>query len=96
MKKLFLLILGVIFFTSCQNTPERYTTTSTNIDEVKALLNDYESGNWDAWATHYVDTAKIFHNTWKTGSTPAETQEALKSLEKSTTFIKIIGSYYSE
>lgn len=80
MKKLLLLGLAVIVFTACQNKPERYTTTSTNIDEIKALVADYESGNWDAWAAHYADTAKIFHNTWKTGSTPAETQEALKSI----------------
>jgi len=77
MKKLFLLGFAVILFTACQNKPERYTTTSSNIDEVKSLIADYESGNWDAWAAHYADTAKIFHNTWKTGSTPAETQEAL-------------------
>ncbi len=84
MRKLFLLGLTLVLLTACQNTTERYTTTSTNIDEVKALLNDYESGNWDAWSTHYVDTAKIFHNTWKTGSTPAETQEALKAIVANT------------
>lgn len=80
MKKLFLLAFATVLFTACQNQPERFTTTSANIDEVKALISDYESGNWDAWTTHYADTAKIYHNTWKTGSTPVETQESLKSI----------------
>lgn len=80
MRKLFLLGLAVILFTACQDKPERFTTTSSNIDEVKALINDYESGNWDSWVTHYADSAMIFHNTWEKGSTPAETQESLKSI----------------
>lgn len=80
MKKLFLLGLAVILFTACQNKPERFTTTSTNIDEIKALIGDYESGNWEAWSSHYADTAMIYHNTWEKGSTPTETQESLKSI----------------
>jgi hypothetical protein len=84
MKKLFLLGLTLALFTACQNGPERFTTTSSNIDEVKALLKDYHDGNWEAWATHYADTAKIFHNTWKTGATPSETSEALKDILSNT------------
>ena len=80
MRKLFYLGLAVILFAACQDKPERFTTTSSNIDEVKALINDYETGNWDSWATHYADTAMIYHNTWEKGSTPAETQESLKSI----------------
>ena len=79
MKKLFLLGLAVILFTACNDKPERFTTTSSNIDEVKALISDYESGNWDSWAKHYADSAMIYHNTWEKGSTPAETQESLKT-----------------
>ena len=80
MRKLLLLGLTIILFTACETKPEQFTTTSSNIDEVKALIADYEAGNWDGWTSHYADTAKIYHNTWETGSTPAETQEALKSI----------------
>jgi len=38
----------------------------------------------------------IFYTDFEKGLHKKETQEALKSLEKCTTFIKIIGSYYSE
>ena len=80
MKKLFLLGLAIILFTACQQQPERYTTTSTNIDEVKSLISDYHDGNWEAWASHYSDTAKIYHNTWKTGASVKETSESLKTI----------------
>lgn len=80
MRKLFLFCFAVILFTACKEKHERFTTTSTNIDEVKALINDYETGNWESWATHYVDTAKIYHNTWEKSSTPAETQKSLKTV----------------
>lgn len=83
MKKLILLGLTVILFAACQKTePVRYTTTSPEIDEVKALLKDYQDGNWEAWATHYADTAKIYHNSWKEGSgkTPQQTADDLKAI----------------
>ncbi|HAJ33084.1 MAG TPA: prephenate dehydratase [Candidatus Atribacteria bacterium] len=38
----------------------------------------------------------IFYTDFEKGLHEKETQEALKSLEECTTFIKIIGSYYSE
>lgn len=80
MKKLFLLGLAIVLFTACQNKPERFTTTSSNIDEVKALVADYEAGNWASWASHYADSAKIYHNTWKESATPQETSDALKAI----------------
>ena len=47
----------------CQKTgQERYTTDSPDIDIIKSLISDYESGNWDSWSSHYADSAKIFHN----------------------------------
>ena len=48
MKKLFLLGLTLVLFTACQKA-ERYTTTSSNIDEIKALVADYNAGNWEGW-----------------------------------------------
>lgn len=80
MRKFFLLGLTLILITSCQNKPERYTTSSTNIDEVKALLADYNSGNWEGWLSHYADSAEIYHNTWDKSSTPQEVAEGLKGI----------------
>lgn len=90
MKKLFLLGLAVILFTACQNGSERYTMTSPEIDEAKALIKDYHDGNWEAWATHYADTAKIFHNTWKNGVSVKETAESLKAI------LTNVSSYHFE
>jgi len=80
MKKLFLLGLTIVLLTACQNKPERFTTTSPNIDVIKKLVSDYEAGNWEAWAANYSDSAKIYHNTWKKGATPEETSDALKAI----------------
>ncbi len=85
LKSLILLGLTVILFTAClNNQPERYTTTSPEIDVVKALIKDYHDGNWEAWLTHYADTAKIYHNTWKDGVSPKETAESLKAILSNT------------
>ena len=82
MKKLFLLGFAVILFAACQNNQEQFTRTSPEIDVAKALLKDYHTGDWEAWATHYADTAKIFHNTWdeSKGTTPEETANSLKAI----------------
>jgi hypothetical protein len=79
MKKLILLGFAVILITSCQNNaPQRYMSSSPEIDVTKTLIKDYENGNWENWETHYADTAKIFHNT-NVGITPKELQEGLKN-----------------
>ncbi len=77
MKKILFLGLAIVIFTSCQEKgPERFTTTSTNIDVVKALVKDYEDGNWDGWISHYSSDAKVQHNEFKLS--PAELKEILK------------------
>ncbi|RLD28414.1 MAG: nuclear transport factor 2 family protein [Bacteroidetes bacterium] len=84
-KNLILLGLTVILFTACQNNqPEHYTRISPEIDVVKALVKDYHEGNWEAWLTHYADTAKIYHNTWKDGVSAKETAESLKVILSNT------------
>ncbi|MGB5171387.1 nuclear transport factor 2 family protein [Eudoraea sp.] len=83
MKKLFLLGLCTLFFIGCQQAETRYTTKSSEIDVTKALLKDYSEGNWEAWAGHYADTAKISHNTLET-STTSETLEGFKILISNT------------
>ncbi|PKQ44612.1 nuclear transport factor 2 family protein [Confluentibacter flavum] len=80
MKKLLLLVTVAALFAACQNKPERYTTTSTNIDVIKKLVSDYEAGNWDAWTSNYSDSAKIYQNTWKKSATPKETSASLQGL----------------
>jgi len=85
LKKLILLGLAIVLFNSCQKKgAESYTKTSPEIDEVKALVKDYQDGNWEAWLTHYADTAKIYHNSWKNGTTPKETLESLKAILSNT------------
>jgi len=64
MKKLSIAILAIILFTACKEQgPERWTNMSPEIDVAKALVKDYEDGNWENWSSHYAETAEIHHNT---------------------------------
>jgi len=75
-----LLVLSIVLFTACQkNEPQRYFSSSTEIDVAKTLITDYHEGNWDKWITHYADTAKIYQNAIKPKS-PKETMESLKDI----------------
>ncbi len=47
MKKLLLLGLILVLSSSCKNNETRFTTTSAEIDVVKALINDYHNGDWE-------------------------------------------------
>jgi hypothetical protein len=79
MKKLLLLGLAIVLFTSCQEKgPERWTESSPEIDIAKTLIKDYEDGNWADWIGHYADTAKVHHNSIESIS-PQQMQDALKS-----------------
>jgi hypothetical protein len=40
----------------------RYSQNSSEIEVIKAMLNDYDYQNWDALVMHYADSAQIFHN----------------------------------
>lgn len=64
MKKLFLLGLAAISLVACKQE-QRYFAESAEIDSFKAVLTAYESGNLDAWKSHYADTAKIYANSIK-------------------------------
>jgi len=79
MKKIFLLCLATTFMMSCKNAEPKYFSSSPEIDEAKALIKDYNAGEWTAWLTHYADTAKLHHNTLE-DATPAEVLEGLKGL----------------
>ena len=77
MKNLVLSIAVVLLLFSCKQGPDRWTSSSPEIDEVKALISDYEAGNWDAWKGHYADTAKLYHNSTE----PSGLEETLKGLQ---------------
>jgi len=63
MKKHILPLLTVLLLVSCSD--KRYTQQSPEIDTYKKVIAYYESQDWDSFATHYADTAKIFNNTTK-------------------------------
>jgi len=78
MKKLFLLGLAIVLLTVSQNIQaQSWTKSSPEVDATKALVMDYQDGNWEKWASHYADTAKVYHNTIE-GTTPKELLVALK------------------
>jgi len=79
MKKFLLLGLTLVLLFGCKQN-ERFATSSANIEEVKALLADYNSGNWEGWLSHYGDSATLYHNTWEKGVSPQEMGEALKGI----------------
>ncbi|MBZ9628370.1 nuclear transport factor 2 family protein [Psychroflexus sp. CAK1W] len=61
MKKLILAGLTLGLFIACQNQ-ERYTQESAQIDTYKKVITDYENQDWESFAMHYADTAKIANN----------------------------------
>ena len=65
MKKLILLGLSVILFTSCEKPKQQYFSESPEIETVKAGVKAYESQDWDTWKTNFADTAKIYYNSLK-------------------------------
>lgn len=87
MKKIFLIGLAVIFFISCEQKAERYSTSGPEVDLVKALLADYEKGDWDSWMEKYADTAKVYYNQWDDSITVTQSMEGHKST------IALLSSY---
>lgn len=63
MKKLVLLTLAVVLFTSCKD--KRYSQQSPEIDTYKKVIKAYENQDWENFATHYADTVKIYNNATK-------------------------------
>ena len=90
MKKFLLIGLAAILITACEKKTKQFTMSSSEIEEAKALINDYQKGDWESWATHYADTAKIYHNTWKNGASADETAQSLKAI------LSNLSSYHFE
>lgn len=61
MKKLILLTLSIALLTAC-NQGKRYTQQSQEIDTYKKVIKAYENQDWENFASHYADTAKIMNN----------------------------------
>lgn len=65
MFKIMIPVLCCILFISCQEKgPERFSTTGAEVDLVKAVIEAYEKGDWEAWKSTYADTAKVYYNSW--------------------------------
>lgn len=67
MKRIFIIFLISVVSISCnekkkEKEQERYTQHSEEINSLKAAINDYEKGDWKAWASHYADTATFNYN----------------------------------
>ena len=96
MRKLIVLALISLSVIACQQGETRYTQTSAEIDSYKALVADYEAGNWEAFNSHFVDTAHVFHNTVDKHMSPADNvaghKERLAALS-SYSFDKDEGDY---
>ncbi|MGB5667368.1 MAG: nuclear transport factor 2 family protein [Maribacter sp.] len=79
MKNLLLLGLAIVLFTACKEQgPERWTNMSPEIDVTKALVKDYEDGNWESWSSHYADAAEVHHNSVES-ITQQQLQDGLKA-----------------
>ena len=71
-----LLLVTAALVAACQqNQPQRFTTSSPEIDAYKKGVGAYESQDWETWQGMFADTAKVFHNKWAESSTPQETMQ---------------------
>jgi hypothetical protein len=78
MRKLLILIFVIGFCVSCS---QNYSRTGPAVDLFKAAVEDYQNGDWDAWASKFADTAKIHHNVPEgKGITAAEQIEVFKPM----------------
>jgi ketosteroid isomerase-like protein len=74
MKNLIYLTLLAILFFSCNNQV-RYTQNSPEIDTFKSIIGNYVNGEWDAYLSHFADTAKIYFNA--TEANPSTIQQII-------------------
>lgn len=77
MKKVILYGLALIVICACQNSDQRYTQQSEEIDVVKKLISNYNNKTFDV--SIYADTSKTYYNTKENAMSPAETIEYHKA-----------------
>ena len=75
MKNLILIVLIFIFLTACQKNKIRYTQESSEIELVKATINDYDFQNWESLVSRYEDSAQVFYNSRKNILLPSDLPE---------------------
>ncbi len=63
MKSLLVLCLSFLTLLSCND--KRYTQQSEEINTYKKVVADYENMDWESFASHYADSAKIYNNVTK-------------------------------
>ena len=68
-KWIFLVAIAVVII-NCEQKENRYKRSSSEIDQVTSAIAAYEQGNWEAWVTHFSDTAQIYENNWHNGMSP--------------------------
>lgn len=78
--------LFAVFFAACNQGGSRYSTSGAEIDEVKDLIANYEAGDWEAWLSHYADTAKVYHNSTEPGSATDVKDQLAESLEATSSY----------
>lgn len=77
----------VLLFAACNQGASRYSTSGPEVDEIKAHIAHYDTGDWEGWLGHYADTAKIYHNTTEPSS-PAEVKEQMTATLENTSSYK--------
>lgn len=75
MKNLIFTVLIFTFLTACQNDKIRYTQESSEIELVKATINDYDFQNWESLVSRYEDSAQVFYNSRKNIMLPSDLPE---------------------
>lgn len=90
MKIYFILpFLLLLIFTSCKDTSKNYfTEVAPEIDVMREMIKDYESGNWESYKSHYTDDAKMYHN--RVNHNPKTVDEAI---EEHKNFISQVKNY---
>ncbi|WP_343485910.1 nuclear transport factor 2 family protein [Allomuricauda sp. d1] len=73
MKKITHLGMALLLFLSCNQSPERYTQNSPEIDTVKKLIANYNAKNFDT--SLYADSSQTRYNTKDNLMSPSETME---------------------
>lgn len=74
MKNATLIYLAAVLFFACEGK-QRYTQQSAEIEAIKSILSNYESGDFEAYLPFYAEGAQIFFNT--TEDYPATIQEII-------------------
>ena len=86
MKYLLVICLTALMITACNQGESRYSTTGPEVDQVKELIANYEAGDWNAWLSHYADTAKVYHNSTEASTAGEQKDVFVESLEAASSY----------